>query len=265
MKVRRLWLLGSAPLLLAALLAVPADAARHRGRDRAAIAAATDSATSFGVAVKLLQPSSHWALDEASGTTMADQISGNDGTAGIGITVAQPSMHGDLEGASVSVNGLITGSIAVADAANLRLTSAGTIVWTMSRTATAGTMGIWAKDNCSGERFGLVMGNDFKVVAYIRGASTITYTSAAAGTAGKHQWGFAFNGANATVYLDGAVLDSTAAFGTPVDDGDSCFIAAPNLVSCPSNGVSGIRFQSMAIWQRALTPAEMAMLYTASQ
>ena len=253
---------------LAASLARPAAAwarSGDRSRDRAAIGGATDSSTSFGVAVKLLAPSSYWAMDEASGTTMDDQVSTNDGTAGLGITVAQPSMHGDLEGASVSVNGLITGSIAVADAANLQLTSAGTVLWTMSRTASAGTMGIWAKDDCSGERFGLVMGNDFKVIAYIRGSSTITYTAATGGTAGKHQWAFAFNGANATVYMDGAILTSTAAFGTPVDDGDSCFIAAPNLVSCQSNGVSGIRFQSMAIWQRALTPGEIDALYRASQ
>jgi hypothetical protein len=223
------------------------------------------TATEYGVLTMRLASEGFWGLDETSGTNLNDQTANNnDATAGAGITLNQASLFGDVQGKSMSVNGEITGGGTITANAALTLTNTGTINWFMTRDSTAGTMGIWAKDDCAGQRFGLVMGSDFRLVAYIRGASTVTYT-ALAGTTGTHMWTFKWTGANAVVLMDGVQIDTTAAWGTPVDDGDGAFIGAPNLASCQSNGYSGIRFQAMTIWDVELTAEQVTALYAASQ
>jgi hypothetical protein len=207
-----------------------------------------------------LGPVAAWPLDEETGTTASDATgNGHDGTYAGLYTLHQPSIMPSHEGRSAYFNGTLATSVQVPDAASLQLGADGSLV-------------AWA--SCSDEHFNSLVVKDSLLAGYgldMRdGQHSSIWTRGLAGTSVLEgdfvraarllvgRW----SGGNASVWANGAkIAEQLGGWKTAAANVSPVEIALDTPFSADTVG----KLQYCAIFDRALTDAEIARLWAASQ
>jgi Concanavalin A-like lectin/glucanases superfamily len=192
--------------------------------------------------------SAYWPLDDPSGTTAEDLVAGNHGTISGGVTLNQPGVTADSK--AMVFDGT-TGGITV---------PAVTV-------PVLGTIEFWCRFADAGSLKGPLgsLGTGDVIVVYINTTAFLVYGGAgfsqsAAGTLGTitanawHHCVVAFDGATMWLYVDGA-LDTSPSFVSTTPGTGTFHIGEINTLWFAGS------MQDVAIYPRALTPAEIAAHY----
>jgi signal peptidase len=247
-------------LVLAAVLSLPGAA-----RTRAAFAATTTDpgnsvavgSTTYSAAMVTSAPVSYWRLGEASGTAGTDVM----GTAnltynGVGLGVTGALAH-DANTAIHTTTNAQYATAANAGALSLS-TNLTVLAWFKGSVATqASTSRVLAKYDGTTVNYMLAWDTAGTAMRFLLDLTGGRYTAqiTVPTPTSWHLYTGVWTGSNANLYVDGALAASTGTTGT-----------AKTNASATTVGVSGASalgdIDEVGIWNRALTAAEIATLYT---
>jgi len=204
----------------------------------------------------------YWKLDETSGTTAADSSgSGNTGSwsaGGVSRTASVPSTISFSDPEALTLNG--TSGYVTLGVANLPANNAPqTISLWFKGTPTAGNQNMIAMSNLSISSAVQVGFRGSSLLAWNYGGGTLVSTTAPVDGA-WHQVVYTYDGTTDSLYLDGAApatsTTATHQTGTPT----SAYLGTYS----PSSELFGGSLDDVRVYNRAITPAEIALLAAGS-
>lgn len=218
-------------------------------------------------------PASYWRFGETNGsTTVVDAINGHNGTVqgsglALGVTGPRPPAYPQFEATNTAAqfNGA-SNWIACGTAASLAGTDDFTLAaWIKTTAASAGVI-LQQRDSGFNGEYGLAVNANGTVNFYLYGNSAYQYSFATAQTVNNGQWHFIVaersGGTNGYLYIDG--VRAASATGTPraLDGSIGTYIGRD--VRDGVNNFNG-QIDEVAIFERALTPTEIAQLANTNQ
>ena len=222
----------------------------------------SDGATNYGWYrndVLATVPVSYWRLGEPSGTNAVDEMGVNAGTyVGTPTLAATGALTGDLNTA-ITCNGS-SQYLTVAANASLNLTTAFTVLGWIKGPANPGAIFEKTVGGSVNTQFALFMVSGQLIARAVKSAALYDNSVAAPSINVWHQVGATYDGANTHLFIDGAAVGSPVAVASPLDGGSGgSFLATLAGANYRLNG----SLDEVAVWNRALTAAEIAALYTA--
>ncbi|GLY32778.1 hypothetical protein Kisp02_61430 [Kineosporia sp. NBRC 101731] len=257
--------------LLALITLTPASTAQFTGATGTAFSLGSGTWSVFGQKVRSLHPVSYWPLDEASGPTAADLTGGNPMAHSGGPAAGLPGALSAPAGRALGLSGTAQGTQTAAAPATLDLRGPMTVMawWKMPATGTSTQNGRvvakYASSGSGGVSYMLALSSDLTSMRLLLDltAGSPSRPVAYAPVPTDHAWHFyvgTWDGSAVRLYRDGAPVGSATVTGA----GQLVSTTARVTVGAPGFNESALgTVDEVALWDRALSAAEISALYTA--
>jgi len=200
--------------------------------------------------------SAYWPLDDPSGTTARDLMGTYDGTISGGVTLDQPGVTADSR--AMTFDGA-TGKIAVLPMPSIQAGHSFE-AWAFRTMTPDGTVAILARDGFSTGCFAFgnsqAFATNHRGVCTYFGIASFNSDPVYVDNEGWHHYVVTYDGAMLRWYLDGALANTSALAIVDTSSSVGLTIGLSTIVAARPGTL-----QDVAIYPRALTPAEIAAHY----